>query len=406
MRRILLAAVAAISITGCANVAVTVRSGGSGDAVGQDKEIFSETDTSLNGEQPTGSRRSIAGPYGELCVDVPSDWECRNCTTDSDEMSYGYYGFIMHPMDAKDGIIALFCARGFGVCGTELKQEETMIAGKPARIGTYDDHDRWDFIVIGDEEPQIVATNGTCDSWTDDQWNMAQEVIGSVSFDPSVTAGGVWQYIPESEDTGIGVSMDLSDITPSGATVHFYRFDTGNAGEISYGERFTLEKENAGKWEALPEMIDDAAFNDIAYIIPNNDSCQIETNWEWLYGPLSPGTYRMRKTVLNRKDDGYTEHELTAQFLVAGPGVKTVVEGDFGTYYEMSDGTWMYEGRYYKYRLEINGRMNNAAKDSTFIYLSNIEDIPFDRAVMASGLGSDTDDYFPPDEAVFIGWKD
>ena len=51
-------------------------------------------------------------------------------------------------------------------------------------------------------------------------------------------------------------------------------------------------------------------------------------------------------------------------------------------------------------------KMNNAAKDSTFIYLSNIEDIPFDRAVMASGLSSNMDDYFSPEEAVFVGWKE
>ena len=42
----------------------------------------------------------------------------------------------------------------------------------------------------------------------------------------------------------------------------------------------------------------------------------------------------------------------------------------------------------------------------TFIYLSNIEDIPFDRAVMASGLSSNMDDYFSPEEAVFVGWKE
>ena len=86
--------------------------------------------------------------------------------------------------------------------------------------------------------------------------------------------------------------------------------------------------------------------------------------------------------------------------------VKNTYESDFGKYYEMDDGTWVYEGRSYKYRLEITGRMNNAAKESTFIYLSNIEDIPFDRAVMASGLSSNMADYFSPDEAVFVGWKE
>ena len=89
-----------------------------------------------------------------------------------------------------------------------------------------------------------------------------------------------------------------------------------------------------------------------------------------------------------------------------GTGVKKTYESDFGRYYELDDGTWSYDGRHYKYRLEITGLMNNAAKESTFIYLSNIEDIPFARAVMASGLSSNMEDYFSLEEAVFIGWKE
>lgn len=43
-------------------------------------------------------------------------------------------------------------------------------------------------------------------------------------------------------------------------------------------------------------------------------------------------------------------------------------------YYEMVD------GYSYKYRLEISGRMGGAVKNSTFVYLSNIEEISFDQA--------------------------
>ncbi|MBQ9413506.1 MAG: immunogenic protein [Clostridia bacterium] len=80
---------------------------------------------------------------------------------------------------------------------------------------------------------------------------------------------------------------------------------------------------------------------------------------------------------------------------------KTLDDG-FRTYYEMSDGTWMCDGYTYQYRLEIHGRMPNAAVDSTFVYLSNIEDIPFERAYMAAGLSSNTDDYFAPKDAVLV----
>ena len=37
-------------------------------------------------------------------------------------------------------------------------------------------------------------------------------------------------------------------------------------------------------------------------------------------------------------------------------------------YYEMSDGTWKTDDYTFQYRLVITGRMNNAAKDSTFVF--------------------------------------
>lgn len=84
--------------------------------------------------------------------------------------------------------------------------------------------------------------------------------------------------------------------------------------------------------------------------------------------------------------------------------VKNTIEGGFKTYYEMSDDTWMCDDREYKYRLVISGRMPNAEKDSTFVYLSNIKEISFERAFMAAGFSSNTDDYFEPEEAVLVGF--
>lgn len=81
--------------------------------------------------------------------------------------------------------------------------------------------------------------------------------------------------------------------------------------------------------------------------------------------------------------------------------INTYVTG-YKTYYELSDGTWQVDGRTYKHRLVITGRMHKAAADSTFIYLSNLENISFDRAWKAAGFSSSTADYFSPEEAVLV----
>lgn len=62
----------------------------------------------------------------------------------------------------------------------------------------------------------------------------------------------------------------------------------------------------------------------------------------------------------------------------------------------------MCDDHLYKYRLEINGRMPNAAKASSFIYLSNIEEITFEQSYKAAGVSSNTNDYFSPEEAVLV----
>lgn len=82
-----------------------------------------------------------------------------------------------------------------------------------------------------------------------------------------------------------------------------------------------------------------------------------------------------------------------------------VIEGNVKVYSEMPDGTWQAEGRTYKYRLELSGRMPNAAADITFIYLSNEENITFEQAWKAAGFSSNTEDYFSPDDAMLVEMK-
>lgn len=76
------------------------------------------------------------------------------------------------------------------------------------------------------------------------------------------------------------------------------------------------------------------------------------------------------------------------------------------TYSEMSDGSFMANGKTYKERLVIKGRLNNAEKDTEFTVLSNVGDISFDRAWRAfTGLSSNMNDYFDADDAVCVATK-
>lgn len=72
-------------------------------------------------------------------------------------------------------------------------------------------------------------------------------------------------------------------------------------------------------------------------------------------------------------------------------------------HYENLNGEWVCEGYTYKNRLEITGRLRNAAKNTTYLVLSNTKDITFEQTWRASGLSSNMDDYFDPEVAVIVG---
>ena len=144
----------------------------------------------------------------------------------------------------------------------------------------------------------------------------------TLRFDEEKTEGGIGQYIPESEDATIAVMMSVSHVTPTGLTVHFTQYDKRDCGELIYGEGYHLEVLNGDTWEDVPTIIEDWGFNSIGYTIPAEGEAKIETNWEWLYGKLSPGTYRITKilTDSSRNDPNVMipAYPLTAQFMIAG----------------------------------------------------------------------------------------
>ncbi len=78
------------------------------------------------------------------------------------------------------------------------------------------------------------------------------------------------------------------------------------------------------------------------------------------------------------------------------------IEGNVNTYYEMSDGTWEAEEHIYKHRLEIKGMLPNTTHFTTFVYLSNLEEITFEQAWKASAFSSE---YFNVEDAVLVETK-
>ena len=230
----------------------------------------------------------------------------------------------------------------------------------------------------------------------------------------------------ENKDDTIAVMMSVSNVTPSGLTVHFRQYDKRENMKLVYVDNYNLETLNGDTWEYVPMIIELQGNEEDGFInMPAEGESELDINWKRMYGELSPGTYRITMIMFEDQDNPSASapvYRLKAQFIISGPDgvVRTyeVTDPDLSEqyfaedklvtivkYYEMSDGTWQADGHSYKYRLEITGRINNAVKDSTFVYLSNIEEISFEQAWKAAGLSSNSDDYFDPEEAVLVEMK-
>lgn len=113
-----------------------------------------------------------------------------------------------------------------------------------------------------------------------------------------------------------GVTMEVTECSDTSVTVRIVNVTDK---DIQCGEDFCLETqdEETGEWRELDEVIDNAAFNAIAYMIQKDSPYETVINFEWLYGRLDPGRYRIVKTVTDFRGTGdYTDYVFTAEFSI------------------------------------------------------------------------------------------
>ena len=195
-----------------------------------------------------------------------------------------------------------------------------MLSGTEVLIGTFDSHAHWDYILFPHGRTQIVAQHTDCSAWTPQLWDEAYAILDTVVFDEALTEGGVGQYIPESENESFGVFLDVRNVTPTGLTAVIRRYERIEGLELTCEERYTLERlEGDSRWAEVPQIAENPIYSDAVYFISNEEETEIGIDWEWLYGKLGPGTYRIRWSVYAYRDgQGNEEIPLKAQFLLAG----------------------------------------------------------------------------------------
>ena len=111
------------------------------------------------------------------------------------------------------------------------------------------------------------------------------------------------------------VTMEIVDgtLTNTGATIVI----TDLSGEDNtYGEDYRIDRLENGKWYELEDIVDgNVGWHMIGYKINDDNELRMDVNWEWLYGPLESGKYRIVKSVSNTKRL-YDGRHVAAEFTI------------------------------------------------------------------------------------------
>lgn len=156
--------------------------------------------------------------------------------------------------------------------------------------------------IINSERDDIIIYAGRifkkaelCDATL--QWLELSEMERSLSsyFPPEfVLFAGEW-----------GISLSAEDVSSSGLTLKCTQSGGRPTGELQTGSWFVIEtwtKEYG--WSHvnyLPQEYE-IAWTQEAWTIPMNDTCEWKVDWEWLYGSLPKGKYRIGKEIMDFRE--------------------------------------------------------------------------------------------------------
>ena len=108
-------------------------------------------------------------------------------------------------------------------------------------------------------------------------------------------------------DADWGLTLSVEDVTPTGLTLVMTQKGGTPPEGIIYGYFFWLEAWEDGRWQDVPQLpeAEEVAWTDPAFTLPLGTSTDEAFNWDWRYGELPPGTYRICRTFT---DDQVSSH--------------------------------------------------------------------------------------------------
>ena len=176
-------------------------------------------------------------------------------------------------------------------------------------------------------EPKWVIKTVSEDGCKVTYWGLGYKVIRYPRVSPEESYKnnrgvryGNWfiKYELPDEKNKWGVLLETENVTPSGLTILCTQSGESDY-ELSTGSYYVIQRLDKNGWEDvefIPQEYD-VGWTMEAWIIEKDATTQWEVNWEWLYGKLPAGEYRIGKEIMSFIAPGdYDKEMIYAEFMV------------------------------------------------------------------------------------------
>ena len=116
-----------------------------------------------------------------------------------------------------------------------------------------------------------------------------------------------------------GITLKTENVTPTGLTLVCTQSGGENVVQLETGSSFVVQKMKKFKWKDVDYIIkkDEVGWTMEARILPKESTGKLEVDWEWLYGKLPSGDYRIGKEFMNFRGTGDFDKDIVyAEFTI------------------------------------------------------------------------------------------
>ena len=101
-----------------------------------------------------------------------------------------------------------------------------------------------------------------------------------------------------------GLTLSVKDVTSTGVTLVCAKSGGNSTGRLTCGTDYRLLVSEDGKWKNVPTVIEEYGWDDMGYRITDEKAAEFILSWEWLYGTLPAGNYRLAKEFSDHRGPG------------------------------------------------------------------------------------------------------